>query len=231
MEYDILGVVPDKKIYTAIVIDAGAGNTEVGCLLPEVEKPSFTFALPYGAENLMNLGKEDQKKGVDYNTAIKNIVKSKIEPELTSQISRNAALRTRKEIYLVGGTSWALATYLYPQLANETYISLNLADIGKLRDMSNLLYDKLTNPDLSKISDGSTKEKAENEIKLAKEVFNKESLSAGSLLLATTVNSINGGATDKKFVFARNGLTSWISGYAVQYITDGYKKLKEVEEK
>ncbi len=231
MEYNILGVVPDKKIYASIVVDGGAGNTEVGCLLPEAEKTSFSFAIPYGAENLMNLAKEDQKKGADYNNALKNIVKSKAEPTIIAQINKSAALKTRKEIYLVGGTSWALATYLYPQLANDTYINLTTADVAKLRDMSALLYDKLTNPDLSKITDNATKQKATDELKAVKEVFNKESLSAGALLLATTVNAINNGATDKKIIFARNGLTAWISGYAVQYITDGYKKLKEVEEK
>jgi len=84
---------------------------------------------------------------------------------------------------------------------------------------------------MAKITDNNIKQKATEEVKSAKEVFNKESLSAGALLLATTVNALNDGATDKKIIFARNGLTSWISGYAVQYITDGYKKLKEVEEK
>ena len=179
----------------------------------------------------MNLAKEDQKKGADYNNALKNIVKSKAEPTIIAEINKSAALKTRKEIYLVGGTSWALATYLYPQLANDTYINLTTADVAKLRDMSSLLYDKLTNPDLSKITDNATKQKATEDLKAVKEVFNKESLSAGALLLATTVNAINNGATDKKIIFARNGLTAWISGYAVQYITDGYKKLKEVEEK
>jgi hypothetical protein len=231
IEYDILGVVPDKKLYNAVMVDGGAGNTEVGCLLPEGEKRTYSFALQYGSENLMNSAKEEQKKGADYNNTIKNIVKTKLEPELTEQIKRSAALKSRKEIYLVGGTAWALATYLYPQSANETYISLNLADVGRLRDMSYLLYDKLTNPDMAKITDNNVKQKATEEVKSAKEVFNKESLSAGALLLATTVNALNDGATDKKIIFARNGLTSWISGYAVQYITDGYKKLKEVEEK
>jgi hypothetical protein len=231
MEYDILGVVPDKKIFAAIVVDASAGNTEVGCLLPEAEKTSFSFAVPYGSENLMNLAKEEQKKGTDYNNAIKNIVKSKAEPEIIAQINRSAALKTRKEIYIVGGTAWALATYLYPQASNEAYINLTIADIGKLRDMSALLYDKLVNPDITKISDKAVQQKASEEIKSAKEVFNKETLSAGALLLATTMNAINNGATDKKIIFARNGITAWISGYAVQYITDGYKKLKEVEEK
>ena len=222
-EYDILGVVPDKKRYSAVIVDAGAGNTEIGCLLPETEKTSFSFSIPYGSENMMNLGKEEQKKGTDYANAIKNIVKTNVEPTLVAQLDKSAALKTRKEIYLVGGTPWALATYLYPQAVNETYLSLTIADVGKLRDMSYLLYDKLINPDVSKITDAATKQKATEELKAVKEVFNKENLSAGALLLATTVNAINNGATDKKIIFARNGLTAWISGYAVQYITEGYK--------
>lgn len=230
-EYDILGVVPDKRRFAAAIIDVGGGNTKLGCLLPEGEKASYSFALQYGSENLQALAKEEQKKGVDFNNAAKNIVRTKIEPNLAANIDRSAALKSRKEIYVVGGAAWALATYLYPQASKETYISLNLADISKLRDMASLMYDKLVNPDLAKINDAATKQQAEQEIKAAKETFNKENLTTASLLLATAANSLNAGATDKKFVFARNGLTAWVSGYAVQYIAEGYKKLKEVEEK
>ncbi len=230
-EYDLLGVVPDKKRYAAAIIDVGGGNTEMGCLLPEGDKPVYGFAVQYGSENLQALAKEEQKKGGDFNNIAKTIVRSKVEPDLVAKIDRSAALKSRKEIYLVGGAAWALATYLYPQAAQENYINLNLADIGKLRDMSALLYEKLTNPDLAKIADAATKTKAEQDIKTAKETFNKETLTTASLLLATAANNLNGTATDKKFIFARNGLTAWVSGYAVQYITDGYKKLKEVEEK
>jgi hypothetical protein len=230
-EYDILGVVPDKKRFGAALIDVGGGSTEVGCLLPEGEKTSYAFAVPYGSENLQALVKEEQKKGGDYNNIAKNIVRSKVEPDIVAKIEKSAALKTRKEIYVVGGAAWALASYLYPQFATENYVSLNLADVGKLRDMASLLYDKLTNPDLSKISEVATKQKAEQDIKAVKETFNKETLTAASLLLATATNALHGTATDKKIIFARNGLTAWVSGYAVQYITEGYKKLKEVEEK
>jgi hypothetical protein len=64
--------------------------------------------------------------------------------------------------------------------------------------------------------------KATADIQQVKEVFDKESLATGALLLATAANNLNGTATDKKFIFARSGLSAWISGYAVQYITDGY---------
>jgi tetratricopeptide (TPR) repeat protein len=229
-EYDILGVVPDNKLFQSAVIDVGSGNTEVGCLLPEGEKRVNYFAVPYGAENLRALVKEEQKKGGDFNNLAKTTIRTKVEPEITAYIEKSAALKSRKEIYLLGGAAWALVTYLYPQQADQAMITLTTADIGKFRDMSTLLYDKLTNPDLSKITDAAVKQKATADIQQVKEVFDKESLATGALLLATAANNLNGTATDKKFIFARSGLSAWISGYAVQYITDGYKKLKEVEE-
>lgn len=232
LEYDILGTIPDKKLFSASLIDLGAGSLKGGCLLQSTteERKTFSFNSPYGAETFKELIKEEQKKTKgEYSNTAKALLTAKVENGNKNEIAKNGAFKNRKEVYLIGGVVWAMATYLLPQSAEEPYVNITTADIGKIRDLSALAYDKLINPDLSKVS-GSVQEKAKEDINKAKEVFNKESLIAGSLLLASITNELNQPIADKKFFFARGGLTGWISGYTVHFISENYKKLKEIPE-
>ncbi len=93
-----------------------------------------------------------------------------------------------------------------------------------------LLYDKLTKPDLTKITDAQARQKAQTDIDQAKQLFTKESLISSALLLSTVVTEFNQPKGNAQFYFARPGSTGWVAGYTVHYIAETYKKLKEVDE-
>jgi len=130
----------------------------------------------------------------------------------------------------MGGAAWGLATYLYPQFINETYVPLATADVNRYKDMSMLMYDKLIKPDLAKIKDEQVRQKAQEDVDKMGQAFSKESLKTAALLLSTVVSEYNQPKGDKAFYFARSGMTGWIAGYTVHYIAETYKKLKEVDE-
>jgi exopolyphosphatase/pppGpp-phosphohydrolase len=226
VEYGILGLVPDKRRFAAALVDIGGANSVFGCLLPEGDKKTFSFSLPFGSDNLQSAAKAN---GGDFNSAAKNIVRTQYEPEMNKRIGQSAALKGRKDIYVVGGGAWALAAALFPEKANEQYVIMTPAEVNKFRDMAALMYDKTLNPDLSKISDTKTKEKAKEDLEKVKAAYDKETLTTASLLLATAVNGINGDAKDKKVVFARNGISARVMGFAVKFIMDEYARLTETK--
>ena len=230
VEYDIMGSLPASSRYTSAVVDVSSGNIKVGCMTPPDEngvKKVFSFSVPYGAENFKEL--VQQQKG-DFNSTAKQLAISKILPIVKSELSRKGIIKERKQIYLMGGAAWGLATYLYPQFINETYVPLATADVNRYKDMSMLMYDKLIKPDLAKIKDEQVRQKAQEDVDKMGQAFSKESLKTAALLLSTVVSEYNQPKGDKAFYFARSGMTGWIAGYTVHYIAETYKKLKEVDE-
>lgn len=230
VEYDIMGGLPANSRYNSAVVDVSNGNIKVGCMNPPDEKgvrAVFSFSVPYGAENFKEL--VQLQKG-DFNSTAKQLALSKILPTVKSELSRKGIIKDRKQIYLMGGAAWGLATYLYPQFINETYVPLATADVNRYKDMTMLMYDKLTKPDLTKIKDEQARQKAQEDVDKVKQTFSKESLTAGAILLSTVATEYNQPKGDKAFYFARSGVTGWIAGYTVHYIAETYKKLKEVDE-
>jgi tetratricopeptide (TPR) repeat protein len=225
-EYGILGLVPDKKRFSAVLADIGGGNTVIGCMLSEGDKKTNSFALPYGSDNLQAMAKAS---GGDFNSAAKNIHRAKIEPELSAKIAASAVLKSRKDIYISGGGAWALTACLFPEKSTEQYVTLSVADVNKFRDMAALMYEKAVNPDLAKIADGKVRENAKADLDKVKEAFDKQTLTTATILLASAVNSLNGDAKDKKVIFARNGISARVMGFAVQFITDEYSRLSETK--
>lgn len=230
IEYDIMGAIPASSRYTSAVVDVSDGNIKVGCITPPNEKGEkgvFVVSVPYGAENFKELVK--QQKG-DYNATAKQLAASKILPPFKNELARKGIIKDKKEVYLMGGAAWGLATFLYPQYINENFVPIATADISRYKDMSVLLYDKLIKPDLSKIKDVQAQQKAQADVEQAKQAFDKEKLISASLLLSTVVTEYNSPKGDKQFYFARNGVTGWVAGYSIHYIAETYKKLKEVDE-
>jgi hypothetical protein len=230
IEYDIMGALPVSSRYTSAVVDISDGNIKVGCLTPpneKGEKAVFVVTVPYGAESFKELVK--QQKG-EYNATAKQLAATKILSPFKNDLARKGIVKEKKEVYLMGGAAWGLATYLYPQYINENFVPIATADITRYKDMATLLYDKLTNPDLNKIKDIQAQQKAKEEIEQAKQLFDKEKLISASLLLSTVVNEYNAPKGDKQFYFARNGTATWVAGYSIHYIAETYKKLKEVDE-
>lgn len=230
VEYDIMGGLPATSRYNSAVIDVSNGNIKVGCMNPPDEKgvrAVFSFSVPYGAENFKEL--VQQQKG-DFNSTAKQLALSKILPVVKSELSRKGIIKDRKQIYLMGGAAWGLTTYLYPQFINETYVPLVTADINRYKDMTMLMYDKLSKPDLTKIKDEQARQKAQEDVDKVKQTFSKETLTAGAILLSTVATEYNQPKGDKIFYFARSGVTGWVAGYTIHYIAETYKKLKEVDE-
>jgi tetratricopeptide (TPR) repeat protein len=230
IEYDIIGALPPTARYTSTVIDVGDGTIKVGCMTSPNEKgvrSVFSLSVPYGSENFKEL--VQQQKG-DFNSTAKALATTKILPTVKNELMRKGIIKERKEVYLMGGAAWGLATYLYPQFINETFVPLATADINRYKDMSMLLYDKLTKPDLNKITDTQTRQKAQTDVEQAKQTLSKESLISGALLLSTVVTEFNQPKGNAQFYFARSGSTGWVAGYTVHYIAETYKKLKEVDE-
>ncbi len=122
IEYDIIGALPPSSRYTSTVIDVGDGTIKVGCMTaPDAKgvRNVFSLSVPYGSENFKEL--VQQQKG-DFNNTAKALATTKILPTIKNELARKGIIKERKEVYLMGNAAWGLATYLYPQFINETFV-------------------------------------------------------------------------------------------------------------
>jgi len=219
----IKGTLPEKFRFSSALVDIGSGNTKIG-YLTEDQKLS-TLSIAYGTESVHQ---QAQKQGGNYTNAVKALLNSKISPELKKQIQTKTLIQSRKEICLVGGAVWALATFLKPETAKESFVELKAEDISKFRNMATLEYAKLSKPDLSKISNSEIKAQAIFDIdQINKDVFDQQSIIAGAMLLEAVVNEFDAKSQNKRLYFARNGYLGWVTGYVTTYIEDRYKKLQD----
>jgi hypothetical protein len=224
-ELTIRGTLPEKMRMKATLVDIGAGNIKGGYLVDE-SKQFYPFKVGYGTESFHELiNKEKAAKKTDFNSTGKQLVGG-VMNELKKEFAAKAILKSRKDVCMVGGIVWALSTYLYPQNANDAFVNLKAEDISKFKNMALLTYDKLIKPDLSKVS-GETREKADKDILACQQVFNKESMVSGALLLDAIASELNQPTPDKNFYFARSGYVGWISGYIVQSVEAAYRNFTE----
>lgn len=220
------GIMPDKMRYTACLADIGSGNVKGGYWV--VEKDQLVpFTADFGTESFHEMIDKERKAGKgDYGTLAKNMAQGKIKPIFQNEFNTKPILRTRKEMCLTGGIVWAMATYLKPETINDPVVSIKVDDIAKFKNMANISYDKLTKPDLSKLS-GDSRAKAEKDLASLQSIFNKENIVAGSQIMDVLTAEFNQPEPNKNFYFLRYGYVGWVTGYIVQYLDGKYRSYKD----
>lgn len=109
-----------------------------------------------------------------------------------------------RNIYIVGGTPWAVSNFMHTEQIEHKYITLDLDDIQNFRKklIKNQSYYE---PNYGKANSG----KAKKEISKIMDVFSSEDLIAGSTILEEVLSELKAGK--RKIKFPREG--GWLLGY------------------
>lgn len=205
--YGIIGSVPNKYLYESVLIDIGSGNTKLGYIENNPFR-TISVELPYGTVSLTDEIKKSNPSDKAFISLTQKFASSELAMKLKNEVSKKPAFVNRKQVYMVGGIAWAMATILYPENQNS-FVKLSGTDIEKFYNMLINKRDKIFEIDRSKIKNEDIRKKAEEQIKSVKDVFTVENLISGATILNTIANELK--LKNREIYFSRNG--NWMWGY------------------
>ena len=133
-----------------------------------------------------------------------------LKAKINQNASQYAGLMTRKKFYLTGDIVWALATLLHPE-DQRPYVPLTIEDINNFYYRAINDPEALLNPDLSKITDTTSRNEARKGREAVKSIYNPKSLAAGAEALKTVASELN--LAEKQLIIARNSNMARLLSY------------------
>ncbi|ADB42432.1 tetratricopeptide repeat protein [Spirosoma linguale] len=224
-ELTVRGTIPESEWMSTAVMDIGSGNTKGGYF---TSANTFEYTDYLGTGAMMRYIQESGKPVTD---AAQSVYENEVRTAVSRDIGRKPEFQNRKRIYMLGGIVYALTTYLYPREINSPMVQFSYKDVVKLQEMAIKNYDVLTNPDLSGFDSDELYKKAQAEVRNVRErVFKRDELIAGATLLRGILEECRQNDPDnKEFVFHRNGVIGWISGYIIRKKEEEFKAEKDGE--
>ncbi|WP_022855675.1 tetratricopeptide repeat protein [Thermodesulfobacterium thermophilum] len=205
--YNIVGAVPNKYLYSSVVVDIGSGNTKIGYLEEVGGKPFVrSFEIPYGTVSLT----EEAKKRGSLRAGLREVIEKEVIPLVKREMEKKPAFKSRKSVFLIGGIVWATVSLTMPESVEESYVRVKVSKVEELRKALRANPKRALNPDLSKLS-GEKRERALKALQRVREVFSEENLVAGTELLRAIL--VNLGTEGRELIFPRQG--NWLIGYVV----------------
>jgi tetratricopeptide (TPR) repeat protein len=214
-----VGVIPEMYHLNSTTLDIGSGNTKGG-YYTQIDGLEFKcLSFPYGTESLLKKviggdtpAQKAQKMDSLWNFSLKN--------EVSTVFNSRIEMRQRRDNFLVGGIVWAVVMCMHPERSQDLMVEITLNDVNLFKQMAISNYEKLKKPDLSPTLDKELKAKIEKDLnRLNKKVFSQENLIVGSTWLEGLLKVYNnGGVSDKKFYFLKEGYVGWITGYIIKDI-------------
>ena len=223
-ELFMIGSVPRKLWSTTSCMDIGSGNTKGGYF---GENRRFqSVSLGWGTKTLTNAIDKNGSLSMDaYKSEAQRIVRSLADSAMTDLFAMaNAGLHERRTVALGGGIAWAMTTYLHPEKAGTTAVSLSIDDARRFVRLALTDYHALTHPNLSDLSGTSVRKKAEADLANVKSQFNEKQIIAGALLMEAIFRGYNSTNQSKRFVFIRDSDISWVTAKFLEKLNQNYER-------
>ncbi len=220
-------VTPVGRLDQAVFVDIGSSNITIayrdasGAIVG-------AEALPHGTKSFLNLV-VDAYGGTpptDLDSALQSVATSTLAPQLGQAALTHEGLAERPRVYLAGGASWALATVVRPQQAQEEWLRLapsNFASFPR-RAQGKTVY----RPDLLWIEDPDIRESALGNIERLSNVFTRDQLLAASRLLTMVFDTLELHQRDAVF-FARPARHGWQSQFLVEKARQAIGPLQQAQ--
>jgi hypothetical protein len=218
-----LGIVPEGKRFTTFLIDIGSGNTKGGYFPTENIKDLKLFQLTWGTKSTANATDkkcEDDKSILNFNKQLSRILAGAINTEVIYAVNASGAYNMSDNIAFSGGIAWSVATLLYPQMIDNSVVTVTYDEVVKFNDRINANYASLSDAAIVKTITDSSYDKVAiaKEVKRVNQVFDQKSLMAGTGLLLKIMRQFEGIYEKKQFFLVKNGQVGWISAYVDQNI-------------
>ena len=222
-----LGIVPESRRYNTFLIDIGSGNTKGGYFKNGNTKELKLFMLNWGTKTVSNATEkrlDDDKSIANFKKQLTRVLAGDPNNEIVYAVNESGAYNMNDNFAFSGGIAWAVATLLYPELADNSVVPLNFEDLVKLNDKLTNNFAAITPASVAKTVADKTinKEDIEQEVSRVQKVFDQKAMMAGTSLLLNIVRQFEGTQEKKNFFLVKNGQVGWISAYVTQSVTAKY---------
>jgi len=216
-----LGIVPESRRYTTFLIDIGSGNSKGG-YFPHGNTNYFKlFQLSWGTKSVANATEkrtdEFDRTIVNYQRQLTRVLSAIETEDLIYAINASGAFAMSDHIAFSGGISWAVATLLHPEQADQSAVSVTFGEVTAFAERLMNNFKSVSDTALVRTTTGIADPLATaKEIKRVHAVFDQRSLMAGTGLLLKVMRQFASVYESKQFVLIKNGQVGWISAYVDQ---------------
>src|SRR5690606_35499470 len=178
-----LGIIPESRRYTTLLIDIGSGNTKGGYFPFEDRAEEFRlFGFEWGTKRVADAAEkrcdEYDKTLANFNRQLYRVLHAVESNELNFAVNSSGAYAMNDNIAFSGGIAWATATLLQPEELDRDVITVTYEDVEKLHGMIYSNYTSLSDSAIVsrlKISKAERK-RIEKEVKRVHGVFDQRTL-------------------------------------------------------
>jgi len=219
----IIGCVPDYELFSASLIDIGSSNTKWGYLKPANVNRGYEMesgALTVGSKTLASGTEKTVGRFASpdaFNREAKKVCNHLVNMLGTPKVP--VAGMEGDTVYLSGGAVWAMVTLIKPNDALEPYVELQPEDFKAYDRQLSLPGQEVFKVNYDEQTTASAKEMSESDLGRLKDVFDPPQIRAGGQILLAFAERFgwNNPESKKKIVFARDGYTAWIMGFAEEF--------------
>jgi hypothetical protein len=213
-----LGIVPEKERYNTFLIDIGSGNTKGGYFTGGTTNTFKLFQINWGTKSTTSSiikRAADDKSISNYIKLSKKIAVEIENSDIIYAVNASGSYRVSDNIAFCGGTPWAVATLIKPELVNNPVVTLTYNDVEKFLEKLYSSYGSLSDSAIIKSLNGYLPEKdaISKSIKNVHKVFDQQSLIGGTSLLLKIMRQFESVHEKKKFYLVKNGAVGWVSAY------------------
>jgi hypothetical protein len=220
-----LGIVPSSRRYNTFLIDIGSGNTKGG-YFPNGNTSDFKlFQLSWGTKSTANAVEkrlEDDKTMNNYNKQLYRVLAGSANDEIVYSVNLSGAYNMSDNIAFSGGIAWSVATLINPELIENPVVPVTYDEVEKFYERIYKNYVTISGEEILKTLSDQTLNKTLilKEIKKVNQVFDQQSLLAGTGLMLKIMRQFEGIYEKKQFYLVKNGQVGWISAYVDQSISN-----------
>ena len=218
-----LGIVPESRRYSTLLIDIGSGNTKGGYFPNGNTKDFYLFQLNWGTKSIANAAEkklEEDKSIGNYQKQLTRTLSQAENSDIIYAVNASGAYSSNDYIAFSGGAAWAAATLMHPELLDNPIVSVSFDEVVKFYEKIYSSYSTYSPENLAKVSnDASEKAAIMKAVKTVNNVFDQRSLMAGTGLLLKIMRQFSSIYESKQFYLIKNGQVGWISAYVDQTLS------------
>lgn len=213
-----LGIVPQSRRYTTFLIDIGSGNSKGG-YFPSGNTSHFKlFQLNWGTKSVANATDkrtdEFDRTTLNWHKQLGRVLTAVESEDIIYAVNASGAFAMSDHIAFSGGISWAVATLLHPELADQSSVSVTFGEVIAFSEKLLNNYKALADSSIIRTTSGIADPVATGrEIRRVHSVFDQRALMAGTGLLLKIMRQFSSVYETKQFVLIKNGQVGWISAY------------------
>jgi len=220
-ELSVLGIIPQSVRFTAGQIDVGSGNTKGGYFTSAKVFMPVTF--PWGTKSFQRLIESATKSDIsNFSITAEQLWNDSLSRSVIKEFVDRREIKLKDMVYLSGGIVWAIVSLQHPEKVNENYVEITPEEIAAFRKDVVVNYDKLIQPDLTKIVQPEGAKAAAKNIGRVLKTFDQKALTAGSIWLNHLIQEVTTINPSKKIIYPKYGYVGWISGYIIKKVTQQY---------